>query len=67
MLVSLAIIRAGSVIAALAPNFTVFLIGRTLQGLTYGIVAVTISLARRYVAADKVRGSISSLDRKSVV
>ena len=39
LLVSLSIILAGSVIAALAPNFTVFLIGRTLQGLTYGIVA----------------------------
>lgn len=61
LLVSLGIILAGSIIAALAPNFTIFLIGRTLQGLTYGIVAVTISLARRYVPADKVQGSISSL------
>ena len=61
LLVSLGIILAGSVIAALAPNFTVFLIGRTLQGLTYGVVAVTISLARRYVAAEKVRGAISGL------
>lgn len=61
LLVSLAIILAGSIIAALAPNFTVFLIGRTLQGLTYGIVAVTISLARRYVEPPKVQGAISSL------
>ncbi|WP_411731278.1 MFS transporter [Paeniglutamicibacter sp.] len=61
LLVSLAIILAGSIIAALAPNFTVFLIGRTLQGLTYGIVAVTISLARRYVETPKVQGAISSL------
>lgn len=61
LLVSLVIILAGSVIAALAPNFTVFLIGRTLQGLTYGIVAVTISLARRYVQESKVQGAISSL------
>ncbi|MEC5185039.1 MFS family permease [Cryobacterium sp. MP_3.1] len=61
LLGALAIILIGSVTAALAPNFTVFLIGRALQGLTYGIVPVTIALARRYVAADKVRGSISSL------
>ncbi|GAA4377695.1 MFS transporter [Paeniglutamicibacter cryotolerans] len=58
---SLVIILIGSIIAAMAPNFTIFLIGRALQGLTYGIVPVTISLARRYVAADKVQFSISSL------
>lgn len=61
LLWSLSIILLGSVIAAAAPNFTVFLAGRALQGLSYGIVPVTIALARRYVAADKVRFSISSL------
>ncbi|MBT2587820.1 MFS transporter [Arthrobacter sp. ISL-95] len=61
LLLALWIILAGSVIAAAAPNFTVFLVGRALQGLTYGIVPVTIALARRYIAADKVRFSISSL------
>lgn len=61
LLVALVVILAGSIIAALAPNFTVFLIGRALQGLTYGIVPVTIALARRYVAADKVHSAISSL------
>lgn len=58
---SLGIILVGSVLAALAPNFTVFLIGRALQGLTYGIVPVTISLARRYIEPSKVQPSISSL------
>lgn len=58
---SLAIILIGSVIAALATTFTVFLIGRALQGLSYGIVPVTIALARRYITPDKVRSSISSL------
>lgn len=61
LLVSLTVILVGSVVAALAPNFTVFLIGRALQGLTYGIVPVTIALARRYASADKVQVSISSL------
>ncbi|WP_028267576.1 MFS transporter [Arthrobacter sp. MA-N2] len=61
LLWSLSIILLGSIVAAAAPNFTVFLIGRALQGLSYGIVPVTIALARRYVAADKVQFSISSL------
>lgn len=61
LLWALLIILLGSVIAALAPNFTVFLVGRALQGLTYGIVPVTIAIARRYVPAEKVRFAISSL------
>ncbi|MEZ2392033.1 MFS transporter [bacterium RCC_150] len=61
LLWALSLILAGSIIAAAAPNFAVFLVGRAFQGLTYGIVPVTIALARRYVAPDKVRFSISSL------
>jgi predicted MFS family arabinose efflux permease len=61
LLWSLSVILAGSILAAVAPNFPLFLIGRALQGLTYGIVPVTIALARRYVPADKVQTSISSL------
>lgn len=61
LMVSLIVILAGSVVAALAPNFTVFLIGRALQGLTYGIVPVTIALARRYLAGPQVQPAISSL------
>ncbi|MDJ1370325.1 MFS transporter [Gulosibacter molinativorax] len=61
LFVALAFILIGSVMAALATNFTVFLIGRALQGLTYGIVPATISLARRYVAPEHVRSTISSL------
>jgi MFS family permease len=61
LLAALGLILAGSIIAAAAPNFTVFLIGRALQGLSYGIVPVTIALARRYVPAEKVQFSISSL------
>ncbi|MEV7663652.1 MFS transporter [Paenarthrobacter sp. NPDC089316] len=61
LLWSLAIIFVGSVIAAVAPDFTLFLAGRALQGLTYGIVPVTIALARCHVPADEVQVSISSL------
>jgi predicted MFS family arabinose efflux permease len=61
LLIALAIILAGSVVAAAAPNFAVFLFGRALQGLTYGIVPVTIALARRYVEGARVQSSISTL------
>ncbi len=61
LLISLGIILIGSVLAALATNFTLFLIGRGMQGLTYGIVPVTIAMARRYLPEAKVGGAISSL------
>lgn len=61
LLGALVIILAGSVVAALAPNFTVFLIGRALQGLTYGIVPVTIAVARRHLSEATVKPAISSL------
>jgi len=61
LLISLAIIFAGSVIAGTATCFPVFLVGRALQGLTYGVVPVTIALARRYVEPARVQSSISSL------
>jgi predicted MFS family arabinose efflux permease len=60
LLVALAIILLGSVVAALATDFTVFLIGRALQGLTYGIVPVTIAVARRYLDEAAVQPAISS-------
>ena len=58
---SLLVILAGSVIAALATSFAVFLIGRALQGLTYGIVPVTIALAKRYLPPDRAAPGIASL------
>lgn len=61
LLVSLAIILAGSVVAAAAPNFGIFLIGRALQGLTYGIVPVTIVLARRHLGSGRADPAISTL------
>jgi predicted MFS family arabinose efflux permease len=61
LVVSLVIVLIGSIIAAISLEFVVFLIGRALQGLTYGIVAVTISLGRRYLPGEKVSIGISSL------
>ncbi|MFC3242243.1 MFS transporter [Gordonia humi] len=61
LMISLAVILVGSIVAAAAPTFTVFLIGRALQGLTYGIVPVTIVLARRHLGAGRADPAISSL------
>ncbi|MFW0793824.1 MFS transporter [Gordonia sp. CPCC 205515] len=61
LLCALATILLGSVIAAAAPTFAIFLVGRALQGLSYGIVPVTIAVARRYLPDDQVRPGISAL------
>ncbi|MGH3654414.1 MFS transporter [Glutamicibacter sp.] len=61
LLASLAAMFLGSIMAASAPAFGVFLAGRVLQGLSYGIVPVTIAIARRYVAAEHVQNTISTL------
>ncbi|WP_347957200.1 MFS transporter [Gordonia aichiensis] len=61
LLISLSTIFAGSVIAAVAPNFAIFLVGRALQGLSYGIVPVTIVLARRHLPRPQVDPAISTL------
>ncbi|PAY22548.1 MFS transporter [Dietzia natronolimnaea] len=61
LLASLAVIFTGSVIATVATSFTVFLIGRALQGLLYGTVPVTIALARRHLSYSESQPAISTL------
>ncbi|CAM3323775.1 MFS transporter [Nocardioides dubius] len=61
LLVALVIVLIGCVVAALAPTFGIFLLGRALQGLTYGIVPVTIAIARRRVPSEHAQNAISSL------
>lgn len=61
LLGALVVIGIGSIVAAVAPNFMIFLIGRGLQGLTYGVVPMTIALARRYLPGPAVGSAISAL------
>lgn len=61
LLVSLGVILVGSVVATVATSFTVFLVGRALQGLLYGIVPVTIALARRHLSYAGSQPAISTL------
>lgn len=61
LMACLAVILVGSVVAGLAQSFAVFLIGRALQGLSYGIVPVTIAIARRRLPAAQVQPTIATL------
>ena len=61
LLTSLGVIFVGSVIATVAPNFAVFLLGRALQGLLYGTVPITIALARRHLTFTASQPTISTL------
>lgn len=61
LLTSLGVIFVGSVVAAAAPNFGVFLLGRALQGLLYGTVPITIALARRHLSYTDSQPVISTL------
>lgn len=61
LLICFAVILLGSVVAAVAPNFAVLLVGRALQGLSYATVPVTIVLARRHLPPTKVDAAISAL------
>ncbi|HEX3825733.1 MAG TPA: MFS transporter [Sporichthyaceae bacterium] len=54
-------VLAGSVLCAVPGSFPQLLVGRALQGLTYGIIPVTITLARRHLPAEQVRRGVGAL------
>ncbi|BDZ41776.1 hypothetical protein GCM10025865_10750 [Paraoerskovia sediminicola] len=55
LLATLAVILAGSVIAATAQSFAWILVGRALQGLSFAITPMAITLARRYAPPPRCR------------
>ena len=61
LLVTLAVILVGSVLAATAQAFGVLLVGRALQGLSYAITPMAIALARRYAPPERVQPGIAAL------
>ncbi|GAA1846725.1 MFS transporter [Pseudonocardia ailaonensis] len=58
LLVSLALIVVGSVLGALAPNFALLLVARMLQGVSFGVVALGMSLMRDVLPPEKVGGGV---------
>jgi predicted MFS family arabinose efflux permease len=58
LLVALAIILLSAVLAAAAPNFTVLLVARVLQGVGFGVIALGMSLLRDVLPPAKVAGGV---------
>ncbi|HZE65179.1 MAG TPA: MFS transporter [Sporichthyaceae bacterium] len=54
-------VLGGSLLAATSSAFPQLLVGRALQGLAYGIIPITITLARRHLPADRVGPGIAAL------
>jgi len=50
-----------SLLAATSSAFPQLLVGRALQGLAYGIIPITITLARRHLPGDRVGPGIAAL------
>lgn len=57
LLVSLAILVAGSVVCALSDSLTPMVVGRALQGLAAGLVALGISIMRDELPAERLSGA----------
>ncbi|MEQ0558291.1 MFS transporter [Amycolatopsis sp. NEAU-NG30] len=57
LLVSLALLVAGSVLCGLSDSLLPFLVGRILQGLSAGVVSLGISIMRDELPAEKLPGS----------
>lgn len=66
LLVALGVVAVGSVLSATAANFAVLLIGRALQGVTFGIVPVTMTLARRHLPVERLQAGIAALSVTAV-
>ncbi|MEU6573679.1 MFS transporter [Streptomyces sp. NPDC046805] len=58
---ALAAVLAGSLLAALAPNFPVLIAGRALQGVGMGLVPLTIAVAREHLQPALLRSGVASL------
>lgn len=61
ILVAMSIILLGSLLAAVTTNFVLFLLGRAMQGVSYGIVPIAVALVRKRYPEDKIVASISVL------
>jgi predicted MFS family arabinose efflux permease len=58
LLSSLVLIGLGSLLGALAPNILVLLVARVLQGVSFGVIALGMSLMRDVLPAEKIGGGV---------
>ena len=66
LLCTLGLVLLGSVLAATAQSFPQLVIGRALQGLTYGIIPMATATARAHLAPDRVRSAVAALSVTTV-
>ncbi|HUR75513.1 MAG TPA: MFS transporter [Sporichthya sp.] len=66
LLGALSVVAAGSLLSATATTFSVLLIGRALQGVTFGIVPVTMTLARRHLPVERLQAGVAALSVTAV-
>lgn len=66
LLGALCVVVLGSVLAATASAFWVLLLGRALQGVTFGIVPVTMTLARRHLPVERLQSGVAALSVTAV-
>ena len=61
ILVALAAVVVGCVLAAVSTGFALLLVGRALQGLGLGLLPVAMAIARRNLPLEKARRTIATL------
>jgi predicted MFS family arabinose efflux permease len=66
LLVVLGLVLLGGVLAATATTFSQLLVGRALQGLTYGVLPMATAMARAYLPPERLRGAIAVLSVSTV-
>lgn len=59
LLVSLGLVTVGSALAAVAPNVAVMLVARTLQGASFAVIALGISIMRDELPTERVGSGIA--------
>lgn len=59
LLVALALVTVGSVLGAVAPGVGLLLVGRVLQGTSFGVIALGISIMRDELPPDRVGAGIA--------
>jgi EmrB/QacA subfamily drug resistance transporter len=61
LVATIAALAAGSVLAALAPNITIMIVARVIQGIAGGMIPAAFGIIRDEFPAEKVAGAVGSL------
>ncbi len=67
VLTTLVILIAGSVLAVFAPTFAILVLARGLQGVGFGVVPVTMAIARRHQSAPVAARTVATLSVTTAV